>query len=161
MEYQIARLQYFYNKLPFLRKGLYPQFGGNIEFELYTFFEVCYHLKDWIKNSDKGRQYSDLEEYVKKNDALRICGAICNRLKHKKDDNRPDRRDILRGPFELKMTVTVGPNPQMAACSITEANIRTELGLKCCFTLADQCIDAWNNYFITNNINPALTKVLT
>lgn len=94
MEYHIAKLQYFYNKLEYLKKGLYPEFGGNIEFELYTFFEVCYHLKDWIKNSNNYNQFTNVEDYITNSEYLRICADICNRLKHKQLRDRRSNTPI-------------------------------------------------------------------
>ncbi|MCO4789422.1 hypothetical protein DK293_12090, partial [Vibrio cholerae] len=61
MEYQLARVIYQYRKLPVIREGVYPQFGGNLEFELYGFFEVCYHLKDWIKEDERYSTMDNVE----------------------------------------------------------------------------------------------------
>ncbi|MBT4207038.1 hypothetical protein HOE22_01695 [Candidatus Woesearchaeota archaeon] len=154
MEYHIARVQYFYNKLEYLRKGLYPEFGGNIEFELYTFFEVCYHLKDWIKKSEGYNEFSNVEQYINNTACLRICADICNRLKHKQLTDRRSNTHI--GHFELQNSIEVGPNPSDARCTILSAEIDTELGKISCFVLAIECMEAWNNYFIINGKNSIL-----
>jgi len=145
VEYQRARLQYQYNKLRPIREGIFPQFGGNTEFELFSFFEICYHLKDWIKESPEYSSLNDVETFINTSPALRVCADICNRLKHGK--LRKHRSNSELGAFQLKSTTTVLPYPGGAIESLDEATIATERGEECCFALAEECMAEWRRYF--------------
>jgi len=150
VEYQKARLDYQFKKISALREGVYPTFGGNIEFELFSFFEVCYHLKDWVQESTGDET---VESFVNETPALRIAADICNRLKHKNLRKRKNGEIVTHkrskaplGPFEISLVTTIGPTSQMASVSIRKALIRTERGEECCFELANECMEEWENY---------------
>jgi len=151
VQYQRARLEYQYRKLEKLREGVYPETGGNIEFELFSFFEVCYHLKDWIKESSCD---GSVEAFVSNSPALRISADICNRLKHKVlRDNKTKqaienkRSNAPLGQFQINKVISVGPIGSTATAVIEGAVIETERGQECCFSLAKECMDEWNRYF--------------
>ncbi|RTZ13590.1 hypothetical protein EJ063_19455 [Vibrio aquaticus] len=151
MEYQWARVIYQYRKLPAIRDGLYPQFGGNLEFELYTFFEVCYHLKDWIKADERYSNMSNVEKYIDNTPALRICADLCNRLKHRRLE-RKIRSEQTPGVFQIHKTISVGPKGYDAKSAIDSAVVITERGNECCFELALECVESWKNFLNENNI---------
>ncbi|PNI01381.1 hypothetical protein [Vibrio diazotrophicus] len=152
MEYQWARLIYQYKKLPAIRDGMYPHFGGNLEFELFTFFEVCYHLKDWIKEDDRYHQMTNVENYINSTPSLRICADLCNRLKHRRKNNKL-RSKKAPGVFIIAATISVGPTHDHAKTSIDEAFVNTERGKECCFDLAKECMDSWRHYLRDNGIS--------
>lgn len=54
---------------------------------VYAFFQNCYHLRDWILNSNPKLQHK-IEEYFKNHIEMQICQDICNGLKHM-DISRP------------------------------------------------------------------------
>ncbi|HEB4992753.1 TPA: hypothetical protein R0E59_001532 [Aeromonas hydrophila subsp. hydrophila] len=148
--YHRARLQYQFNKLPSIRDGVYPQYGGNIEFELFSFFEICYHLKDWVKNSPEYSSFTNVEEFVSTTPALRICADICNRLKHKKLKSRRSNTEI--GLFKITNTISVSmlDGDGQSMTRIDKATIETERGEECCFILAEECMREWEQYFQRN-----------
>ena len=143
--YQRARLVYQYNKLAAIRAGVYPEWGGNVEFEIFSFFEICYHLKDWIIEDPDPHPRSDVEAYVRDSPALRICADICNRLKHRR--LRRQRSKSPLGLFKLTSITTIGPDPKAATVSIPKATITTERGEECCYALATECLGEWHRYF--------------
>jgi len=149
LEYQRARLQYQFNKLRPIREGIFPQFGGNIEFELFSFFEICHHLKDWVKESPDCSSRDEVEDFINSSPALRICADICNRLKHCKLRKKL-RSKVEPGVFQLKSITTIFPYPGGALVSLYEAKIVTERGEECCFALAEECMTEWNRYFQEN-----------
>ena len=151
--YQLARLRYQANKLPAIKAGDFDiSFGGNIEFELFSFFEVCYHLKDWVKHSEKYTkgEMSDVEEFINSSKALIICANICNRLKH--CQLRSPRKNEKIGLFKLSMPITVRSCPGSTTIQVSKAIIETVHGDKCCFNLADECISEWRRYFSVNGL---------
>lgn len=148
MDYQRARLRYQFNKLEPIQNGIFPEYGGNIEFEIFSFFEICYHLKDWVKNSPEYKNFSNVEDFVNGSPAMRVCADICNRLKHKKLRERRSNSEI--GLFQLKSSMVVGPDPSMARVGLEEIKIETERGEECCYILAKECMQEWDRYFTEN-----------
>jgi hypothetical protein len=151
MEYHRARLNYQFSKLEPIRNGVFPEFCGNTEFELFSFYEICYHLKDWIIKSPNYSSLKNVENFINDSPSLRICADICNRLKHKTLTKRPRSKSQL-GIFKLSSTITVGPDPSHAKVSLDKATIETERGEECCYALAEQCMKEWERYFAENGI---------
>jgi hypothetical protein len=69
--------------------------------DIYAFFMSCFHLKDWIKNDHTVRSaiptikkdveafiYGDEQLKTDGNDYLKLCGDLCNSLKHLENRNR-------------------------------------------------------------------------
>ncbi|QXZ09595.1 hypothetical protein KUF54_16580 [Comamonas sp. Y33R10-2] len=152
MRYQRARLQYQFSKLRFIREGVSLEYGGNVEFELFSFFEICYHLKDWVKNSPECSSFSDVENFIKDTPALRICADICNRLKHKTLTRRRSNSEI--GIFQITSTISVSmpEDKSHSMARLDKATIETERGEECCFALAQECMNEWNQYFQRNGV---------
>lgn len=48
---------------------------------LYAFFQNCYHLRDWLKNSGTLSE-SDLQSFMTDNEAMAVCRDIANGTKH-------------------------------------------------------------------------------
>ncbi|EIJ2375701.1 hypothetical protein LIO03_000707 [Vibrio alginolyticus] len=151
MEYQLARVIYQYRKLPAIREGIYPHFGGNLEFELYGFFEVCYHLKDWIREDERYSSMDDVEKYISSTPSLRICADLCNRLKHRRKNNKL-RSTKAPGMFQISLTASIGPKGSDSITSINSVFVETERGTECCFTLARECVQAWEKYLKENGV---------
>lgn len=154
MEYQRARLRYQFEKLEPIRSGVYPDYGGNVEFELFSFFEICYHLKDWIEASHP--ELKGVDKFINNSPALRISADICNRLKHKVLMDKEKivthkRSHAPLGPFRLTRLTIVGPDPTMAREVLPKAMIQTERGDECCFALAKECMEEWDRYFEENS----------
>jgi hypothetical protein len=156
MQYQAARVRYFYSKFEKLRAGIYPVFGGNVEFELFTFFEVAYHLKDYIKHSQNYINMTDVEDYINSTGSLRICADICNKLKHNRLHKNRSNKPL--GPFLITTEVTVGPRDEDAEVKLVAAHIETEIGTVCCFELAKMILADWESYFSTNKIKIILNQ---
>lgn len=155
MRYQISRMMYQFRKFPFIREGINAEHGGNVEFELFSFFEICYHLKDWVSQDDAyDRTVHDVESFINGSPALRICADICNRLKHRTLSKRTRSNNL--GVFHLEMVLSVFPKgggPPLAALS--KARIDTERGQEDAFALAEECIEEWRRYFATHPALPA------
>jgi hypothetical protein len=156
VDYQRARLAYQFGKLESVRNGIYPEHGGNVEFELFSFFEICHHLKDWVKEESPEHSIN-VEKFIKASPALRITADICNRLKHKVLRDRGTQALIEHkkskaplGPFRITVTTVIGPDPSMAKVTLSNATIATERGEECCFALAQECMSEWAHYFTEN-----------
>lgn len=149
MEYHIARINYHYRKLQMTRQRL-PAIdaGANVEFEAYVFFEVCFHLKDWIKSDARfDKRRDDIDAYINQSKPLRMLHDVCNRLKHK--TLSWPKTDI--GPFNMVFTIEVGPDGAYQRLNRLEAEVDGEF--MCMYALAEQALLSWSAYF---DANPAL-----
>jgi len=155
LEYYRAIVQYQFNKLKLIREGIYPECGGNIEVELYTFFILCYHLKDWIINENpecKSLIEVKVNKFIKESSVLKICDQICQTIKHRKLTAKQWKYSTPIN-FKLSSVMTIGPPGMMSEASLKNAQITTERGEECCFSLAEECMNEWNRYFLENGIN--------
>lgn len=143
MEYHIARINYHYRKLQMTRQRLEAtDAGGNIEFEAYVFFEVCFHLKDWIKHDVRYiAGHHDVELYISESPELQILHDLCNRLKHR-TLSRP-KTDI--GDFIVRLTTEVGPDGAYLRLDKLAAKVDGEI--VCMFAFSAEAIRAWAKYF--------------
>ena len=149
MEYHIARVNYHYRKLQMTR-GRLPAIdaGANVEFEAYVFFEVCFHLKDWIRSDPRfNMRRDDVDAYINQSKPLRMLHDVCNRLKHR-TLSRP-KTDI--GPFSMTFTIEIGPDGAYQRLNRLEAEVEGEI--VCMYDLADQAMLSWAAYF---DAHPAL-----
>ncbi|MFN3792125.1 hypothetical protein [Massilia sp.] len=149
MEYHIARVNYHYRKLQMTRERLpATDAGANVEFEAYVFFEVCFHLKDWIKSDPRyDMRCDDVDVYINQSKPLRTLHDVCNRLKHR-TLSRP-KTNI--GPFNMTFTIEVGPDGAYQRLNRLEAEVDGEI--VCMYVLADQAVLSWAAYF---NAHPTL-----
>lgn len=139
-------MMYQFRKLANLRKGIDAEHGGNVEFELFSFFEICYHLKDWIVQDSRYQASNDVDGFINGSPALKICADICNRLKHRTLTRKT--RSANLGAFHITQILSVfpeGAGPPLAA--ISEARIDTERGTEDAYVLAAECVGEWRKYF--------------
>ena len=123
-----------------------PVYGGNIEFELYAFFEICYHLKDWVKFSSEYDSSNNVEKFINDSQPLRICADICNKLKHKILTQKL-RSKSEPSVFYITSTISVSTNSDYSTVKISKATVETERGEECAFSLAEDCMKEWQLYF--------------
>ena len=62
--------------------------------DVWSFFQNCWHLKDWIKNDPHIPIHGSIEDLVKTSPPLMICADLANGTKHLKFD-RPPRVSLL------------------------------------------------------------------
>lgn len=164
--YQWGRLLYQHRKLPYLKQGMSSPWGGNIEFELFSFFEICYHLKDWLRRTEHRYPREDEQRMEAAPGPLSVCAALANRQKHggaenhgRKRSGAPERPEV--GPIMCDRVITIGPYPlapriipkaSHSTVRIPTAIVRTPWGEICCYELADQCVQVWVVYLVSKSI---------
>jgi hypothetical protein len=155
MQYQIARMMYQFRKFPSLRDGINAEHGGNVEFEFFSFFEICFHLRDWIlHDSAYNSSVHDVDAFINGSPALRICADICNTLKHRTLTRKT--RSAKLGVFEIRQSITIFPEGGGSpSAAIADARIDTERGTEDVFKLAAECIEEWRRYFAQHSSLPA------
>lgn len=153
MEYHIARVNYHYRKLQMTRQSsTATDAGANVEFEAYVFFEVCFHLKDWVKTDARyDLRRHDVDAYINETRPLRLLHDLCNRLKHR-TLTRP-KTNI--GPLNMVSTIEVGPEGAYQRLNSLDAAVDGEI--ICMYDLAKQAMHAWIAYFESYpEISPSL-----
>ena len=81
--------------------------------DVYSFFQNCYHLKDWLKNDPATRPIvsPDIEDFIKKSDELRIVADLCNGSKHldlSARGHRPKTGDPSTGVTRTDIDILIG-----------------------------------------------------
>jgi len=117
---------------------------------VYSFFQNCYHLKDWMKNDDSVIPMvskADIENFVESKCELKICGDICNGSKHSRITTY--RTDPNTG---LKNTVwnlaLGGGEPILSAKFNIECKGQNHDALE----LARKCVNKWDEFIAKYNL---------
>jgi len=119
--------------------------------DLWSFFQNCYHLKDWIKNDpDVGDEIRDVVEgFVDSDKELRICADLAIRSKHS-ELNRHIREDAK----VTSRNVTIYPptaGSGSVGTSTCEHTITLRDGRECiALDVARKAVEAWE-CFLSNN----------
>ena len=81
---QYERVLRWYEKFKVYNTGIkHNKPSNNYIDEVYAFFINCHHLKDWLKKDPNVTiENQVIEDFVNKNKDLRLCGDICNGIKH-------------------------------------------------------------------------------
>ena len=119
---------------------------------VYAFFQNCYHLKDWIINDPSVTlPRNNVEDYIDKNDCLKICSDIANGTKHLKLDK--SRSGINPTIDPLRITTAFLPTGKIQDYKI-KYSIGTTSGYFDAFEIATQCVHKWKE-FIDKYLTPA------
>jgi len=109
--------------------------------EVYAFFINCYHLKDWLKNDPNiNIGNSEIENFVNTSTDLKLCGDICNGIKHL---NRKKLSKI--GPKHYKLNLK--QNYISFKIEIIDNNKKYDA-----FELATTCIELWKQFLKEHNL---------
>jgi hypothetical protein len=127
--------------------------SDNYQDEVYSFFQNCYHLKDWLLNDPTtGVVRGDVEAYISASQDLSICADICNGSKHldlSKGNFRP-RSGVDTKIQGRQYSVSFGSslaNPQDETPTISVRYIVISAGHTFdAFTLAESCMKDWRTY---------------
>jgi hypothetical protein len=112
-----------------------------------TFFNQCYHFKDWLKK-ERPADAMSIETFISTNDALALAADFCNSFKHAGLDRAPrSGKDIQRINTHVKMDLT-------PRGFVTSSRLELTISGKSydAFTLATDCLKAWNIYLQKNGI---------
>lgn len=142
---QYNRMRRWYDRFGTLAQGRpHDMPSDNYLDEIHSFFLNCYHLKDWIKNDPTvaTRIRAAVEEYVNSNRALRICSDLCNSLKHLHRD-RSDRSHESPHFGKKEFSLHLGSGPAIVRLRY---EVATDAGPIDAFTLAGECIEAWDAF---------------
>jgi hypothetical protein len=77
--------------------------------DLWSFFQQCWHLKDWIKN-DKGIPRlvrEGIEKEVYRRRYIKICGDLANRGKHLRLTKKKGGKEVPRKGAKMTRHISV------------------------------------------------------
>ena len=119
--------------------------------EIYAFFLNCYHLKDWIRNDPNVPQAVQqiVEKHINANRPLRLCADICNSLKHLRLDRHPRSGE---NPVFGSKSIKVGLGPGIPTSIALEYDVDTDSGRVDAFSLATECVAAWDAFLSGNGL---------
>jgi len=112
---------------------------------VYSFFQNCYHLKDWLVNS-RIISSNKVENFIDQSLEMRICADICNGSKHLtlkssrtgKQDTGIKRKhyklDLYERKMEIHYEVTSGKDVYDA------------------FDLSTRCLEQWECFLKHENL---------
>ncbi len=116
-----------------------------IEDFLYAFFQNCYHLRDWLRNTD-ALSKKVLTDFFSSHIELRICQDICNATKH---------FHLTSSSFEVEFSLAreyVGPArgrfEQDSTLVILASGTKFDV-----FELAARCLRLWREFLISQNLD--------
>lgn len=105
-------------------------------------FVHCYHLKDWIKNDPENNILKgNVESCSHSSLSLKICGDICNGLKHLRLDKPKSGNGAKIQGSDISLTLGGGP-PKISVKYIIEVE-----GEKYdAFTIASEAVTKWQAF---------------
>lgn len=172
LESQFKRLERFYNKsIKYFSGESFSRSSEEVLDDVYSFFLVAYHLREWVKNDGKVSQEikEKLPTFISDDSriGLQICRDICNGFKHSNLSEKRNPNDvnikinqigdaIFRVPIkELKEINKKGETMHLKAedaiyigdfiVSFKGRNYELEGVIK-------ECMYTWNKFFEGNNL---------
>lgn len=146
-EQQLQRTKRYLQKFRQVNDGRpHDQHASNYDDVVITFFQHCYHVKDWIKNDPACGSWSSVESFINATLELAICADICNATKHLtlKTQRSGSTPQITGSHLQLNI------GGEIPAISI-KYEIDASDGPMDAFELAEKCVAAWDQ-FVANNI---------
>lgn len=106
---------------------------------LYTFFQHCYHLKDWIKNDPSCPLRTSVENFVSASPQLSLCADICNGSKH---------LNLTKPPRSGHKPIVGGVESSMYMGKVTIEKVSVQHGRNFvnAFELAEKCMAEWKAF---------------
>ncbi len=147
---QYERMKRWYDRFMELDRGrLHEAPSDNYLDDIYAFFMNCYHFKDWIKNDSTVAVsiQQQVEAHIKSNRSLKLCADICNSLKHLHLKRRRSNENPMFG--RKKFRLVLGQEPPTISLKY---EVDTTTGPIDAFSLATECIDAWDSFLAANGM---------
>jgi hypothetical protein len=160
---QLNRVERWYKRFEEIDSGtIHNRPSEYYQDDVYSFFQNCHHLKDWIKNDtnvtlpNKGQV---VEDHVSGNDDLKLCADICNGTKHLKlidpKTRKPKSRtgkqpEFIKAEYGLHIGGSLNFGSSQAPETPTTLSVRYTIdaaaGPVDAFELATRCIDSWKRF---------------
>ncbi len=151
---QFERIKRWYDILNQIKNSNSPENQADYQVDcIYTFFMNCFHLKDWLINSNVDQ--NAIHKYINENKELKICRDICNGAKHLKltnpsigkgSDMNMGLRVTLHKEYDPYHEVTNNTKPLDNATYVIVADFE-KFNV---FDLSDKCMELWEDFLKIN-----------
>ncbi|MCR6631387.1 MAG: hypothetical protein NVV74_15820 [Magnetospirillum sp.] len=117
--------------------------------DVYSFFQNCYHLKDWIKN-DPSCSGVDVEAFINSTPDLQICADICNGTKHLTLSRPRSTESPTFTGQHIRLNIQDGFGVTEKIDISIKYTISTNSGDIDAFDLAKRCVAHWGGFISAN-----------
>ena len=149
---QLERVRRFLVRFEALGTGVeHTQHSGNYEDDVYSFFQNCYHLKDWIKNDPYCANWSDVEAMINGSQYLQICADLCNAQKHLSLTRSRSSQSPQFDGGTMRLNIMEGGGPTVVQIALSYNVSTTSLGRVDALDLARKCMAAWESFVSAND----------
>ena len=113
-----------------------------------TFFQNCYHLRDWFLVS-RPELKEEINQLFKKNFEMKFCRDICNAFKHKKLSHYSvyEDFDLYKEYDYFKAQASPNINPVLYNIAVWNGSERIKYNI---FDLIQKCYNLWEVFIKTN-----------
>ncbi|MBA7587703.1 hypothetical protein ES708_29737 [subsurface metagenome] len=125
--------------------------------DLWSFFQNCHHLKDWIKNDPdvadevKGEKGTRIEEFVGSNRGLRICADLANRSKHS-ELTRSSRVDAKVTSRNTTIYVPTAGSDSVGTTTCEHTITLGDGSKRIALDVARKAVKAWESFLSENKL---------
>lgn len=149
---QLVRIKRLLARFEALGRGVeHTQASPNYDDDVYSFFQNCYHLKDWIKNDPYCAAWPNVEVLINSNQDLQLCADLCNAQKHLSlTSSRSGQNPQFDGGL-TKLDITEGGGPTTVRIAVSYNVTTTGAGTIDALTLARRCVGAWESFVAAND----------
>jgi hypothetical protein len=138
---QLERIRRFLGRIE-----LYDRPYDEYEDDIWSFFQNCWHLKDWLKNDDELTvlQRDSVESRVAASPNLMVCADLANARKHLKltsprvgaNHSHKNFLIVIGGPSKVEYFINMGTGAKVEGLQLAHAclaeweQILNDMGLK-------------------------------
>jgi len=144
-EEQLARVQRYHARFKEANDGAEMRVTAEYAADdMHAFFQNCYHLKEWLKNDPGFIEKTDdeIEDYVTATPCLALCADICNGMKHL---SLTRDRSGSEPQFSGRQIHVWEGGPMHGRIAL-KLSIEHNGVIIDAFTLATECLAAWNAF---------------
>lgn len=146
-EEQFNRINRWFNLFNDINNGIkHEKESDYYQDMVYSFFQNCHHLKDWIVNDNDNSISNDIvEKYINDNLELKICADLCNGSKHLflKNPRSNKNTNINKKSFSLVLPSDILSIKYFVISGSVEYDA---------FEIATKCVHLWKKFLENNNI---------
>jgi len=146
---QFKRMERWYKLFQKINDGqIHDRESDYYQDTVYAFFQNCFHLKDWLINSEAIDKDDVHALFINKEEDMQICRALCNGSKHLElTSNHIDPNTKIKNK-KINLTLSNVEEPQIKVNYEIEVNGQSYDA----FELATRCMDLWRTFLSRNNI---------
>lgn len=134
-----------------LEQGIdHTHHSASYDDDVHSFFQNCYHLKDWIKNDPYCAGWKDVETHINANQDLQLCADLCNAQKHLKLTSQRSGQNPQFGGSHMRLNITEGGGPTTVKIAVSYSVDTTSAGTIDALDLAKRCVTAWKDFIEAN-----------